>query len=78
MFVDFKFSTLKIQLSDYLKPMENSVFQFSVFHSVKPGLSKRVLLVWMGCKFVGTVSAILIYSYTQKVSEVRLVWRHES
>ena len=45
MFVDFKFSTLKIQLSDYLKPMENSVFQFSVFHSVKPGLSKQVLLM---------------------------------
>ena len=31
MFVDFKFSTFKIQVSDYLDPKENSVFQFSVF-----------------------------------------------
>ena len=28
MFVDFKRSTLKIPVSDYLKPMENSVFSF--------------------------------------------------
>ena len=49
MFVDFKFSTLKIQVSDGLKPLENSVLQFSVsdFHSqtVKLGLNKHVLLV---------------------------------
>ena len=30
MFVDFKFSTFKIQVSDYLDPKENSVFQFSL------------------------------------------------
>ena len=37
--VDFKCSTLKIQVSDYLNPMENSLFLFSVsdFPSVKPG-----------------------------------------
>ena len=28
MFVDFKRSTLKIPVSDHLKPMEISVFQF--------------------------------------------------
>ena len=28
MFVDFKRSTLKIPVSDYLKSMENSVFSF--------------------------------------------------
>ena len=41
MFVDFKFSTFKIQVSDYLDPKENSVFQFSVanFYSIKPGLT---------------------------------------
>ena len=51
-FVDIKFNTLKIQVSDYLKPMENSVFKFSVshFHWVKPVLTKFVLLVWMGYK----------------------------
>ena len=37
MFVDFKFSTLKIQAGDFLKPIENSVFQFSVsdLHPIK-------------------------------------------
>ena len=36
MFVDFKFSTMKTQVSAYLNPMQNSVFQFSVadFHSL--------------------------------------------
>lgn len=47
MFVDLKFSTFEIKVSDYLKPKENSVFQFSFsdFHSVKPGVTKHVLLV---------------------------------
>lgn len=46
MFVELIFSTLKIQVGDYLNPMENPVFQFpvSAFHSVKPGLKKHVLL----------------------------------
>ena len=47
MFVDFKFSTMKTQVSAYLyAAMSNSVFHFSVadFHSVKPGLAKHVLL----------------------------------
>ena len=50
MFVDFKFSTFKIQVSDYLDPKENSVFQFSVanFYSVKPGLTKHVCLCEWG------------------------------
>ena len=50
MFVDFKFSTVKAQVSVYLNPMSNSVFQFSDFHSVKPGLTKHGLLVGMGHK----------------------------
>ena len=43
MFVDFKRSTLNIQVRDYLNPMENSVPRFSVscFHSVKSGLTKH-------------------------------------
>ena len=43
MFFDFKFSTLKIQLSEHLNPVENSVYQFSVscFHSVKPCLTRH-------------------------------------
>ena len=43
MFVNFKFSTMKTQVSVYLNPMWNSVFQFSVadFRSVKPGLTKH-------------------------------------
>ena len=53
-FVDFIFSKMKTQVSAYLNPMQNSVFQFSVadLHSVQPGLTKRVLLVRMGHKFV--------------------------
>ena len=31
MFVDFKFSTFKIQVSDYLDPKENSVFLLLIF-----------------------------------------------
>ena len=47
MFVDFKRSTLKIPVSDYLKPMENSVFQFSISdsHSVKLGLTQHVFML---------------------------------
>ena len=35
--VDFKFSTMKLQVSDYLNTFESSVFQFSVseFHHAK-------------------------------------------
>ena len=38
---------MKTQVSTYLNPIQNSVFRFSVadFHSVEPGLTKRVLLV---------------------------------
>ena len=45
--VDFKCSTLKIQVSDYLNPKENLVFQFPVsgFSSVKPALIINALLV---------------------------------
>ena len=49
MFVDFKFSTIKIQVSDYLTPRENSVFLFtsvSGFLSIQTGLTKLVLLVF--------------------------------
>ena len=44
MFSDFKCNTWKIPFCDYLNPMENSVFQFSVsdIHLVKPNLTKRV------------------------------------
>ena len=47
MFVDFKFITMKTEVSANLNPMLNSVFQFYVadFHSVKRGLTKHVLLV---------------------------------
>ena len=48
----FQFSTLEIQVSDYLGPMENSIliFQFSGsdYHLVKPSLTKHVSLVRMG------------------------------
>ena len=39
-----------MQVSKYLNPMENKVFQFSVydFHSVKTSLTKHVFLVWIG------------------------------
>ena len=35
------------QISKYLNPMENSVFEFSIydFHSVKTSLTKLVLVV---------------------------------
>ena len=48
MFVDFIFCTFKIQVSDYLPPMDNSVFQFSAsdFHLVKPGLRKLCWFEW--------------------------------
>ena len=41
-----------MQVSKYLNPMENQVFQFSVynFHSMKTSLTKHVLLVLMGYK----------------------------
>ena len=44
MFADFKCNTWKIPFFEYLNPMENSVFQFSVsdIHLVKPNLTKRV------------------------------------
>ena len=44
MFADFKCNTWKIPFCEYLNPMENSVFQFSVsdIHLVKPNLTKRV------------------------------------
>ena len=40
----------EIQDSDYLGPMENSIFQFSGsdYHLVKPSLTKHVSLVRMG------------------------------
>ena len=43
-----------MQVSKYLNPMENQVFQFSVynFHSMKTSLTKHVLLVWMGYKTI--------------------------
>ena len=46
MFVDFKFSSLEIQVSDYFKTDGNRSFKFSIsdFHSIKPGLSKHILL----------------------------------
>ena len=44
MFADFKCNTWKIPFCEYLNPVENSVFQFSVsdIHLVKPNLTKRV------------------------------------
>ena len=46
MFVDFKCSTLKIPVDDYLKPMEISDIQFSVsdFHLVKFGFTQDVFI----------------------------------
>ena len=43
MFSDFKCNTWKIPFCEYLNPMENSVFQFSVsdIHLVKPNLTKE-------------------------------------
>ena len=43
MFADFKCNTWKIPFCEYLNPMENSVFQFSVsdIHLVKPNLTKE-------------------------------------
>lgn len=49
MFIDIKVSASEIKTEDYLKSMENSIFQFSVqsdFHPVKPGLAaEHVFLV---------------------------------
>ena len=47
MSVDFKYNILKMQISDCMNSMENSVFQSSLsgFGSVKPGLTKNVLLM---------------------------------
>ena len=52
MFVAFKFSLLEIQVSDYFKTDGKLSFKFSIsdFHSIKPGLSKHVLLAWIGYK----------------------------
>ena len=43
MFADFKCNAWKIPFCEYLNPMENSVFQFSVsdIHLVKPNLTKE-------------------------------------
>ena len=43
MLVDFKYNILEMQISDFMNPMENSVFQSSLsgFHSTKPGLTKN-------------------------------------
>ena len=35
MFVDLNFCTLKMQVRDYLNPMENLVFQFPFSHELK-------------------------------------------
>ena len=45
--VGFKFSTLKIQVTNRLNPTENSLFTFSIsdFHLAKLRLTKHVLLV---------------------------------
>ena len=51
MFFDFKFSTLKIKVSDHLNLMEIQCFTslpVSDFHSVKIDLTNYDLLVWMG------------------------------
>ena len=47
MLVDFKYNILKMQISDCMNSMENSVFQSSLsgFDSVKPGLTINVLLM---------------------------------
>ena len=52
MLVDFKYNILKMQISDCMNSMENSVFQSSLsgFHSVKPGLTKNVLLMEWGVR----------------------------
>ena len=41
-------STLEVKVSDYLNPMENSVFQFSVsyFHSANRFYLKKFLCEW--------------------------------
>ena len=64
MFVDFKCSTLNIQVRDYLNPMENSVPRFSVscFHSVKSGLTKH---------FFASVNGVLVRLSTVKYGSVQ-------
>ena len=55
MLVDFKYNILKMQISDCINPIENSVFQSSLsgFHSVKLGLTKNILLMWGVRRFSG-------------------------
>ena len=64
MFVDFKCSTLNIQVRDNLNPMENSVPRFSVscFHSVKSGLTKH---------FFASVNGVLVRLSTVQSSPVQ-------
>ena len=52
--VGFKFSTLKIQVTNHLNPKQNSLFSFSIsdFHSAKLSLTKHVLLVSIIGKFL--------------------------
>ena len=66
MFVDFKCSTLNIQVRDYLNPMENSVPRFSVscFHSVKSGLTKH---------FFASVNGVLVRLSTVQSSPVQSI-----
>ena len=47
MLVDFTYNILKMQISDCMNSMENSVFQSSLsgFHLIRPGLTKNVLLM---------------------------------
>ena len=62
-----------MQVSKYLNPMENQVFQFSVynFHSMKTSLTKHVLLVWMGYKFGNKTKQFVkgnLYKYRKKAA----------
>ena len=42
-FSDLKCSTLEMQVSNFLNPMENKVFQFSFYDFVKTSLTKHFL-----------------------------------
>ena len=61
MSVDLKFSTLKLNVIDCLKPKDKSVFQFSVsdFNSVKPAFIKHVFLCQWGINLPKIINAMM-------------------
>ena len=58
---DLKFSSLKLKVIDFLKPIDNSVFQFSVsdFNSIKPAFIKHVFLCQWGINLPKIIDAMM-------------------